>query len=228
MNQKSLIIVESPSKARTIEQYLDGEFEVVACVGHVKDLPSSKLGIDIENNFEMTLDVLPNRKDFIKELLKRTEKGTDNIMRAPKEEASLLYLFHAASEKNLIKSKYLHMIINIDSSLNSFYTFFPKPLEYYADLIKDFISKNINTTYLLNGFRENMQLRKSTKLNIFKRFLNRFKSFYEYKTIGRNEFDRLHRTHKFKNEWVEYNPEYYKDKSYLMITFVIPVFFFCS
>ena len=52
MNQKSLIIVESPSKARTIEQYLDGEFEVVACVGHVKDLPSSKLGIDIENNFE--------------------------------------------------------------------------------------------------------------------------------------------------------------------------------
>ena len=51
MSQKSLIIVESPSKARTIEQYLDGEFEVVACVGNVKDLTSSKLGIDIENNF---------------------------------------------------------------------------------------------------------------------------------------------------------------------------------
>ena len=53
MSQKSLIVVESPSKARTIEQYLDGEFEVVACVGHVKDLPTSKLGIDIENNFEI-------------------------------------------------------------------------------------------------------------------------------------------------------------------------------
>ena len=72
MNKKSLIVVESPSKARTIEQYLDGKFEVVACVGHVKDLPTSKLGIDIENNFEMTLDVLPKRKDFIKELRKKS------------------------------------------------------------------------------------------------------------------------------------------------------------
>ena len=53
MKQKSLIVVESPSKARTIEQYLENEFEVIACVGHVKDLPSNKLGIDIENNFEM-------------------------------------------------------------------------------------------------------------------------------------------------------------------------------
>jgi DNA topoisomerase-1 len=68
MNQKSLIVVESPSKARTIEKYLDGKYEVIACVGHIKDLPSNKLGIDIENNFEMTLDVLPNRKDFIKQL----------------------------------------------------------------------------------------------------------------------------------------------------------------
>ena len=67
MNQKSLIVVESPSKARTIEKYLDGKYEVIACVGHVKDLPSNKLGIDIENNFEMTLDVLPNRKDFVKD-----------------------------------------------------------------------------------------------------------------------------------------------------------------
>ena len=74
MNKKSLIVVESPSKARTIEQYLDGKFEVVACVGHVKDLPTSKLGIDIENNFEMTLDVLPKRKDFIKELRKKKQR----------------------------------------------------------------------------------------------------------------------------------------------------------
>ncbi len=65
MNQKSLLVVESPSKARTIEQYLDGEYEVIACVGHVKDLPSNELGVDIENDFNMTLAVLPDRKQFI-------------------------------------------------------------------------------------------------------------------------------------------------------------------
>mgnify|MGYP005726035463 CR=1 FL=1 len=90
MSQKSLIIVESPSKARTIEQYLDGEFEVVACVGHVKDLPSSKLGIDIENNFEMTLDVLPNRKDLIKELIKKIKSDNTPVSNGDLEVNNLI------------------------------------------------------------------------------------------------------------------------------------------
>ena len=98
MNQKSLIIVESPSKARTIEQYLDGEFEVVACVGHVKDLPSSKLGIDIENNFEMTLDVLPNRKDFIKELRKKSKAAKKVFIASDPDREGEAIAAHLASE----------------------------------------------------------------------------------------------------------------------------------
>ena len=98
MNQKSLIIVESPSKARTIEQYLDGEFEVVACVGHVKDLPSSKLGIDIENNFEMTLDVLPNRKDFIKELRKKSKVAKKVFIASDPDREGEAIAAHLASE----------------------------------------------------------------------------------------------------------------------------------
>ena len=98
MNQKSLIIVESPSKARTIEQYLDGEFEVVACVGHVKDLPSSKLGIDIENNFEMTLDVLPNREDFIKELRKKSKAAKKVFIASDPDREGEAIAAHLASE----------------------------------------------------------------------------------------------------------------------------------
>ena len=79
MNQKSLLVVESPSKARTIEQYLDGEYEVIACVGHVKDLPSNELGVDIENDFNMTLAVLPDRKQFIQEL-KRKSKNAARVL----------------------------------------------------------------------------------------------------------------------------------------------------
>ena len=79
MNQKSLLVVESPSKARTIEQYLDNKYEVIACVGHVKDLPSNELGVDIENDFNMTLAVLPDRKQFIQEL-KRKSKNAARVL----------------------------------------------------------------------------------------------------------------------------------------------------
>ena len=47
-----LVIVESPAKAKTIKKYLGGNYEVVASMGHVRDLPKSKMGIDFENNFE--------------------------------------------------------------------------------------------------------------------------------------------------------------------------------
>ena len=66
MSQKAIIIVESPSKAKTISKYLGDEFEVLACVGHVKDLPRGSLGVDVDNDFSMELVVLDDKKDFFK------------------------------------------------------------------------------------------------------------------------------------------------------------------
>lgn len=65
---KSLVIVESPSKAKTINKYLGKEFHVVASVGHIKDLPKTKIGIDFENDFEPTYRVIPGKEKVIKEL----------------------------------------------------------------------------------------------------------------------------------------------------------------
>ena len=50
--KKNLVIVESPAKAKTIEKYLGTDYKVVASMGHLRDLPKSTLGIDIENDFE--------------------------------------------------------------------------------------------------------------------------------------------------------------------------------
>ena len=49
---KHLVIVESPAKAKTIGKYLGKDYEVKACMGHLRDLPKSVIGVDVENNFE--------------------------------------------------------------------------------------------------------------------------------------------------------------------------------
>ena len=67
---KSLVIVESPSKAKTIAKFLGSKYKVVASVGHVRDLPKSKLGIDIENNFEPQYISIRGKGDVIKALKK--------------------------------------------------------------------------------------------------------------------------------------------------------------
>lgn len=79
MSTKSLLIVESPTKVKTIQQHLGNEYDVISCVGHVKDLPKNDLGIDLENNFEIELTVLPDKKGFISELRKKS-KVADRVL----------------------------------------------------------------------------------------------------------------------------------------------------
>ena len=76
--KKTLVIVESPSKAKTIGKYLGSSYKVVASVGHVRDLPKSKLGIDIEKDFEPEYISIRGKGDLIKEL-KKEAKAADKI-----------------------------------------------------------------------------------------------------------------------------------------------------
>lgn len=57
-----LVIVESPTKAKTINQFLGPEYKIMASFGHVRDLPESKFGVDIKNNFKPTYVVIPKAK----------------------------------------------------------------------------------------------------------------------------------------------------------------------
>ncbi len=75
---KALVIVESPSKAKIINKYLGPGYKVLASVGHVKDLPKKGIGIDFDNNFEPTYEVIPGKAKVIKEL-KAAAKDAETI-----------------------------------------------------------------------------------------------------------------------------------------------------
>ena len=70
-----LIIVESPSKAKTISKYLKGKFRVDASGGHVRDLPEKTLGVKITENFEPHYEITPNKKDVIKRLTEEAKRA---------------------------------------------------------------------------------------------------------------------------------------------------------
>lgn len=95
---QTLLIVESPSKARTISKYLGDGYEVLACVGHVKDLPKKEFGIDIENDFKMTLQVLPNRKAFIRELKTKSKQVESVIIATDPDREGEAIADHIAGE----------------------------------------------------------------------------------------------------------------------------------
>ena len=71
--KKNLVIVESPSKAKTIEKYLGSRYKVMASLGHIRDLPKSKMGVDVENNYEPHYISIRGKGDVIKELCKEAK-----------------------------------------------------------------------------------------------------------------------------------------------------------
>jgi DNA topoisomerase-1 len=95
---KSLVIVESPAKANTINKILGKDFAVKASVGHVKDLPKKELGVDVENDFEPSYVVIPGKEKVIKEL-KKAAKDADRVYLAPDpDREGEAIAWHIASE----------------------------------------------------------------------------------------------------------------------------------
>ena len=98
MNRKSLLIVESPTKVKTIQKHLGNDYDVISCVGHVKDLPKKKLGIDIENEFKIELDVLPDKKKFISTLKKKSNVADRVLIATDPDREGEAIAAHLATE----------------------------------------------------------------------------------------------------------------------------------
>src|SRR5215831_46718 len=109
---KALVIVESPAKAKTINKYLGRDFKVVASMGHVRDLPKNKLGVDVDADFEPEYVVIPARAKVIKEL-KESAKSVDDIFVAtdPDREGEAIG-WHLAEELGRSRKKVHRLMFN--------------------------------------------------------------------------------------------------------------------
>src|SRR5678815_3449326 len=136
---KSLVIVESPAKAKTIGKYLGKDFLVKASLGHVKDLPKKNLSVDVDNDFTPVYEVIEGKKKLIAEL-KTAAKGSDNIYLAadPDREGEAI-CYHLQEElkdsKNGKKSPKIFRVMFNEITKNAIQKAFEKPLAVNLHLV---------------------------------------------------------------------------------------------
>ncbi len=134
---KSLVIVESPAKAKTIGKYLGKGFVVKASLGHIKDLPKSDLAVNVDRGFEPTYEVIEGKKKLIGEL-KSAAKGVDNIYLAadPDREGEAI-CYHLQEELQLKgdKGPKIFRVMFNEITANAVKKAFDKPLQVNTSLV---------------------------------------------------------------------------------------------
>ena len=95
---RTLLIVESPAKARTIKKYVGGGYDVKASVGHVRDLPQKTLGVDLERDFAPTYETIPKKQKIVRELRAAARKAGAVIMATDPDREGEAIAWHVAEE----------------------------------------------------------------------------------------------------------------------------------
>jgi DNA topoisomerase-1 len=109
---KNLLIVESPTKARTLKKYLGTDYQIMASVGHIKDLPNSRLGVDTGKGFTPEYVTIKGKAKILREL-KRASKGADTIYLAPDpDREGEAIAWHIAQELGTGEKKIFRVLFN--------------------------------------------------------------------------------------------------------------------
>jgi DNA topoisomerase-1 len=110
--KKTLVIVESPTKAKTIGKYLGRSYQVIASVGHVRDLPAKKLGVDVKKKFKPVYEIIKGKDDIIKSI-KAAAKTASHIFLAPDpDREGEAIAWHIAEELKSDKKKIKRILFN--------------------------------------------------------------------------------------------------------------------
>ena len=109
---KNLVIVESPSKAKTIGKFLGSKYKVIASVGHLRDLPKSRIGIDIENEFEPQYISIRGKGDIIKELKKEAKKANKVYLATDPDREGEAISWHIANLLNIDLEEECRIVFN--------------------------------------------------------------------------------------------------------------------
>ena len=105
VSYKNLLIVESPSKAKTINKYLGKDFKVMATVGHIIDLPKSKLGVDVDNDYEPLFETIYGKGKIIKDIKKAIPKGGNVYLAMDPDREGEAIAWHLSNAVNLKNAK---------------------------------------------------------------------------------------------------------------------------
>ncbi|MCM1156956.1 MAG: type I DNA topoisomerase [Bacteroidales bacterium] len=109
---KNLVIVESPAKAKTIKKFLGSSYEVIASNGHVRDLPKSKMGIDVDDNFEPKYITIRGKGDLLATLRKEVKKADKVYLATDPDREGEAISWHLSKALNLENKKYKRITFN--------------------------------------------------------------------------------------------------------------------
>jgi DNA topoisomerase-1 len=109
---KALVVVESPAKAKTINKYLGRDYKVLASMGHVRDLPKSKLGVDVDEGFAPVYEPIASRKKVIAELKSAAKDATDIFIATDPDREGEAIGWHLAEELGTKKKKIHRLMFN--------------------------------------------------------------------------------------------------------------------
>lgn len=109
---ESLLIVESPTKVKTLTKYLGKEFKIVASMGHIKDLPRTKMGVDVEKEFKAEYHVIDGKKKVIQRIKKAAEKSKNIYLAPDPDREGEAIAWHIAEELGEDKSRIHRVLFN--------------------------------------------------------------------------------------------------------------------